>query len=72
MIWFEFTARDGMKHLVNVNHIIDIKYNADVDLTSITMDRAHSDVIFVHGNKVTEMSKLIARNDKCILHKLGE
>lgn len=72
MIWLEIITTNGQKHLINVNHVIDVYYSAESNMTIITMDRAHFGAFYIRGNKATEISKIIARNDKSILHKIGE
>lgn len=72
MIWFEFTATDGAKHIINSSHIIDVHYEADADMTAIVMDRAGYSPIFIHGNKATEISKIITKSEKFTSYRVGE
>lgn len=72
MIWFFITTVDGQKRLINGNQIIDVYYSAETDMTTITLLRAQSPSFYVRGNVMSELSKLIARNEHCVLYNIGD
>lgn len=59
MNWIEITDRKNNKHLINVQHIIDVVYLKDTDLTMIEFSRSAFPAIYINGNVVKDVKRAI-------------
>ena len=58
-MWLELVDANNIKHLVNLNGIIDIQYLEETNLTMITFSRSAFPSIYIRGNVMTEIKKIM-------------
>ena len=61
-MWIKVTTteKEKAKHLINVDKIMDINYSEETDLSIITFDRSAYPSLYIRGNIMSELAKLIA------------
>lgn len=66
-MWFYVNTIHGEKHLINVDHIADVKYEEGADQTAI-MCPSLGGVICISGNQIPNIKEYIlerAKNANC-------
>ena len=58
-MWIKITTTDGAKHIVNESNLMDAYYSEESDLTIINFSRSAYPAIYVKGNIVPELTKVI-------------
>lgn len=71
MNWFYLTTSDGEKVLVNADAIMSVKYLKDTDLTMIDYIRSAFPSLFIRGNIVPDIKRVLSAHDNWVT-QIGE
>jgi len=63
MDWFQVTTANEEVHLINVSAILSVMYHEDTDLTEITFIRSAFSPIFVRGDIMLTIKRLLTSHD---------
>ena len=63
MDWFKVTDTNNIKRIINANTIMFISYLEDTDMTEITFARSAYSPLFVKGNVMRDIERLLSSHD---------
>jgi len=71
MEWFEITTASEEKMLINAEHILNVKYNKETNLTIIDFNRSAYPSVYVRGNIMLDIKRLMSSHNSYVT-RIGE
>ena len=71
MIWIEVTDTENVKHIINLNNVMDVQYLEETDLTIVSYNRAAYPSVYLKGNRLKTIKSSLTAGEHHV-YRIGD